>query len=47
VARRVRDLLAEREKQRQAAAPKAVEATIKAGQADVFLEWFFFWQPKN
>ena len=34
-------------KLRQALVPKALDATTRAGQADVFLEWFFFWQPEN
>jgi hypothetical protein len=47
IASRARALLPGYSKQRQAAAPKAVAAAIKAGQADLFLEWFFFWQPAS
>lgn len=40
-------MLAEHAKRRQALASKALDATIKSAQADVFMEWFFFWQPGN
>ena len=46
-ARRAADLLAEFAKKRQAMAPAAINACIRDGRADLFVEWHHFWQPES
>jgi len=46
-AQRAVDLLVVYAKKRQAAVPRAIDACIRAGQADLFIEWYHFWQPES
>ncbi len=46
-ARRATALLAPHEPKRQAMAAKAIDACIKSGQVDLFMEWHHYWQPEN
>jgi hypothetical protein len=45
--RRSAALLAAFAKKRQAVVPAAIEACIKSGRADLFVEWHHFWQPES
>jgi PDZ domain-containing protein len=46
-AKRAASLLAPHEPKRQAAAAKAIDACIKSGRVDLFMEWHHYWQPEN
>src|SRR5437773_4931522 len=44
-ARRAAALLITPGAKRQAAAARSIDACIKSGQVDLFMEWHHFWQP--
>ncbi|HEY2910564.1 MAG TPA: PDZ domain-containing protein [Gemmataceae bacterium] len=46
-ARRAAALLIAPGAKRQATAARAIDACIKSGQVDLFMEWHHFWQPEN
>ncbi len=46
-ARRAADLLAPHEKKRQEASRRVLDACIREGQIDLFMEWYHFWQPEK
>ncbi|MCI0705090.1 MAG: PDZ domain-containing protein [Planctomycetia bacterium] len=46
-ARRAADLLAPSEKKRQDAVAKVIDACIRDGHVDLFMEWHHYWQPKS
>jgi hypothetical protein len=46
-ARRAGGLLIAPGATRQAAAARAIDACIKSGQADLFMEWHHYWQPEK
>lgn len=46
-AARADKLLAPHETKRQEAVPKAIDACIRDGCADLFVEWHQFWKPKD
>ncbi len=45
--RRASALLSPVDTKRQEAVPKMLDGCILAGQADLFIEWHHFWQPKS
>lgn len=46
-ARRASDLLAPHEPKRQEAVAKVIDACIRDGRIDLFMEWHHYWQPEN
>src|SRR5207248_10173477 len=46
-ARRAAALLAPHEPKRQEMAARAIDACIKSGQVDLFMEWHHYWQPES
>ncbi len=46
-AKRAAELLAPSEKKRQEAVAKAIDACIRDGRVDLFMEWHHYWKPEN
>lgn len=46
-AKRAADLLAPAEKKRQEVVAKVIDACIRDGRIDLFMEWHHYWRPEN